>query len=152
MGPPSFFRRKKKVEEKKKEKKTPESTEKSLLEELCKGDAELFSVLSHTVLLDPFRLLDEGLSSYVERAQEFEEKKDFERARVQYRAAGEIALYEGNLAQVQKFFKKCAELESNPEFQKIFAYFTKKANAEKALKVAQEYYAQTVKSPEGKET
>lgn len=141
MTPLGFFRRKKEAE--KKEEKKP--TIKSLLEELCKGDSELLSVLSHTVLLDPERLHEEGLDSYIEQAEEFEKKKDLLRARVNYQAAGEIALYEGKLAQVQKFFKKCAELETNPEYKKIFAYFSKKANAEKALKTAQEYYSQTAK-------
>jgi len=117
MGPPSFFRRKKEAE--KKEEKTPKSTEKSLLEELCRGDNELLSTLSRTVLLDPRRLQEEGVDSYVEKAQEFEEKKDFLRARVNYQAAGEVALYEGKLAQVQKFFKKCAELESKPEYKHV---------------------------------
>jgi hypothetical protein len=41
-------------------------------------------------------------------------------------------------------------LESNPQYKKVFAYYSKKANAEKALKVAQEYYAQMAKSLEGK--
>ena len=146
MGPLGFFRRKKKVEGKeKKEKKTPESTEKSLLEELCRGDTELLSALSHTVLLDPSRLHEEGIDSYIEKAQEFEKKKDFLRARINYQAAGEIALYEGKLAQIQKFFQKCAKLESNPEYKKVFAYYSQKANAEKALKIAQEYYTRTVK-------
>jgi len=141
MGPPSFFRRKK-------EEKTPKSTEKSLLEELCRGDTELFSVLSHTILLNPPRLSKEGIDIYIEKAQEFEKKKDFLRARINYQVAGEIALYEGKLTQVQKFFKKCAELESNPEYKKVFAYYSKKANAEKALKFAQEYYTRTVKPME----
>jgi hypothetical protein len=144
MGPLGFFRRKKEVEKKEAE-KTTQSTGKSLLEELCGGDADLLSALSYTVLLDPSRLHAEGIDSYIERAQEFEKKKDFLRARINYQAAGEIALYEGKLAQVQKFFRKCAELESSPEYKKIFAYFSKKANAEKALKVAQEYYNRTVK-------
>jgi hypothetical protein len=143
MTPLGFFRRKKETE--RKEEKTPESTARSLLEELCKGDTELFSVLNHTVLLNPSRLSKEGIDTYIEKAQEFEGKKDFLRARINYQAAGEITLYEGKLKQVQKFFKKCAELESNPEYKKVFAYYSKKANAEKALKIAQEYYTQTVK-------
>ncbi len=143
MGPPGFFRRKKETE--KKEEKTSESTEKSLLEELCRGDTELFSVLNHTVLLDPSRLSDEGIDSYIEKAQEFEKKKDFLRARINYQVAGELAQYERKLTQVQKFFKKCAELESNPEYKKVFAYYSKKANAEKAINFAQEYYTRTAK-------
>lgn len=137
MGPLGLFRRKK---EEKKEGKTLKSSEKSLLEELCRGDTELFSVLSHTVLLNPLRLSEEGIDSYIEKAQEFEKNKNFLKARINYQAAGEIALYKGELAQVQKFFKKCAELESNSEYKKIFVYYSKKANAEKALKIAQEYY------------
>jgi len=148
MRPLGFFRRKKETEGKKK--KTTEPATESLLEELCKGDTELLSVLTHTVLLDPSRLYDEGIDYYIEKAQEFEEEKDFIRARINYQAAGEIALYKGKLAQVQKFFKKCAELESNPEYKKLFTFFSKKTNAEKALKIAQEYYAQTVQSS-GKE-
>ena len=145
MGSPSFFRRKKeaKKKEEKKEHNVPKSAGKSLLEELCRGDNELLSALSYTVLLDPRRLQEEGVDSYVEKAKEFEEKKDFLRARVNYQAAGEIALYEGKLTQTQKFFKKCAGLESNPEYKKVFAYYSKKANAEKAIKIAQEYYART---------
>lgn len=143
MGPLGFFRRRRKEAEKEEEK--TESTEKSLLQELCKGDTELFSVLNHTVLLNPSRLSEKGIDSYIEKAQEFEKKKDFLRARINYQAAGEIALYEGKLTQVQKFFKKCAELESNPEYKKVFAYYSKKANAEKALKLAQEYYTRTAK-------
>lgn len=139
MTPLSFFR-------KKKEKKTSEPRGKSLLEELCKGDAELLSALNHTVLLDPSRLQEEGIDVFIDRAQEFEKNKDLLRARINYQAAGEIALYEGKLAQAQKFFKKCAELEADPEYKKVFKYYSKKANAEKALKVAQEYYAQIVKS------
>lgn len=146
MGPLGFFRRKKKVEGR--EKETTESTEKSLLQELCKDDTELFSVLNHTVLLNPSRLSEEGIDTYIEKAQEFEKKKDFLRARIHYQVAGEIALYEGKLTQVQKFFKKCAELESDPEYKKIFDYYSKKANAEKALKLAQAYYTRTVKPME----
>jgi hypothetical protein len=64
MGPLGIFRRKKKVEGKEKEKrKTPESTEKSLLEELCKSDTELLFALSHTVLLNPSRLYEEGIEN-----------------------------------------------------------------------------------------
>lgn len=149
MGPLGIFRRKKKVEGKEKEKKkTPESTEKSLLEELCKSDTELLSALSHTVLLNPSKLYQEGIDSYIKKAQGLEKKKDFLRARINYQAAGELALYEGKLAQAQKFFKKCAELEPNPEYKKIFAYYSKKANAEKALKTAQEYYTRTAKPME----
>ncbi len=38
-------------------------------------------------------------------------------------------------------------MESNPEYKKIFEYYSKKTNAEKAVKVAREYYRRT-ESPE----
>lgn len=148
MGLLDRFRGKKEVE--KAEEKPLESAGKSLLEELCGGDTKLFHALSHTVLLNPQRLSKEGIESHIKQAEESEKKKDFLRARIHYQAAGEIALYEGKLAQAREFFKKCAELESDSEYKKVFSYYSRKPNAEKALKVAQEYYAQTIKSPEKK--
>jgi hypothetical protein len=147
MGLLDFLRGKK---ETKKEEETTESAEKPLLEDLCKGDTNLFNALSRTLLLNPQRLVKEGIESHVKQAEEFKKNKDLIRARIHYQAAGEIALYEGKLEQVRGFFKKCAELESDPEYKKVFAYYSRKANAEKALKVAQEYYAQTAKSFERK--
>lgn len=148
MTPLGFFRKKKEPEKKREEKKA-KSTELSLLERLCGDDTELLTVLSHTVLIDPGRLRVEGMDFYIGKAEGFEKGKDLLRARINYQAAGELALYEGKLKQAQKFFKKCEELESNPEYKKIFAYFSKKVDAEKALKAAQEYYSQTAK-PSGK--
>jgi hypothetical protein len=145
MGLLDFLRGKK--ETKKTKEETPESAETSLLEELCKGDTNLFNALSHTLLLNPQRLVKEGIESQVKQAEESRKNKDLLRARIHYQAAGEIALYEGKLEQMREFFKKCAELEADPEYKKVFTYFSRKANAEKALKVAQEYYAQTAKSP-----
>jgi len=144
MGLLNRFRGKKEVEKTKE--KPLKSVGKSLLDELCGGDTELYHAVSHTVLLDPQRLLEEGIESHVKQAEESEKKKDLLRARIHYQAAGEIALYEGKLEQAREFFKKCAELESNSEYKKVFSYYSRKSNAEKALKVAQEYYAQTMKS------
>jgi hypothetical protein len=149
MTPLGIFGKKKKVEKKEEKKgKTPKSSERSLLEELCGGDAELLSTLTHTILIDPSKLYEEGIDSFIGKAQDFEKQKEFLRARINYQAAGELALYEGKLAQVQKLFTKCSELESNVEYKKVFAYYSKKTNAEKALKVAQEYYAQIAKPME----
>ncbi|UCB60525.1 MAG: hypothetical protein JSW72_00180, partial [Candidatus Bathyarchaeota archaeon] len=129
----------------KREEKKAKSTGLSLLERLCRDDTELLTVLNHSVLIDPARLREEGIDSYLKKAEGFEKRKDLPRARVNYQAAGELALYEGKLKQAQKFFKKCEELESNPEYKKIFSYYSKKGNAEKALETAQEYYSQTAK-------
>jgi tetratricopeptide (TPR) repeat protein len=144
MGPFGLFGRKKEVE--KEEKKASKAPESSLLEVLCKGDTELLNALSHTLLLDPIKLSEEGIDFHVKEAQEFEKKKDFLRARIHFQVAGELALYEGKLEQARMFFGKCAELESDPEYKRVFEYYLKKANAEKAMKIAKEYYAQTMKS------
>jgi len=73
------------------------------------------------------------------------------KARIAYQVAGEISLYEGKLAQIQKFFKKAAEVDPNYVNRKLFEYYGKKENAERALTVAQEFYTKTEKSAVKKE-
>jgi len=143
MGLLGLFRRKKVKGE---EKEASTSSESSLLEKLCGSDVELLNALSRTLLLDPERLSDQGIDFYVKEAEEFEKKNDPLRARIHFQVAGELALYEGKLEQARKFFKKCAELESDSEYKRVFNYYSRKANAEKALKIAQEYYAQMAKT------
>jgi len=144
MGFLGLFKRKKEIREE--EKEASASSEISLLEKLCGSDVELLNALSRTLLLNPERLSDKGIDFYVKEAEGFEKKNDPLRARIHFQAAGELALYEGKLDQARKFFKKCAELESDPEYKRVFNYFSRKANAEKALKIAQEYYAQAAKT------
>jgi len=144
MTPLGIFRRRKKVV---KEKVVKEAAEKTLLDELCGDDAQLKNVLIRTLLLNPKMTAESGeIDSRAEKAQGYEKNKDYLRARVEYQVAGELALYEGKLAQVQKFFKKAAEIDSEYRQRGVFEFFTKKENAEKALAVAQEYYARTAKS------
>lgn len=146
MTPFGIFRKKKK-EEKEPQKKapTPQPTQKTLLEQLCGGDKKLYEVLSRTVLLNPETIVDEGINSYTEKAQEYEKDGDHAKARIAYQAAGEISLYQGKLAQVQKLFKKAAEVDPDYPNKKLFEYFSKKENAERALEVAQEFYTKTGK-------
>jgi len=148
MSPPSFLRRKKKEE---KLETTAKPQEKTLLEQLCGQDSELYEALSTTILLNPALALEEGIDSYVKKATEFEEKGNSLRARIMYQVAGQLALYEGKTDQVQTFFKKCAETETNPEMKKVFEFYTKKKNLDKAVKVAKEYYARTFAHREKKE-
>lgn len=145
MSSLGFFRRKKK-EEKVAEKKKLE--EKTLLKQLCGDDSELYEVLTRTLLLNPARVLKEGIDSYAQKAAEFEQKGDRLRARIMYKMAGEIALYEGKTDQVQAFFQKCAETETDPEMKKVYEFFTKKKNSDKAVKIAKEYYSRTATSME----
>jgi len=129
-------------------KKKPSETEtrqKTLLEELCKDDKELYETLNHTLLLNPDQSMAEGIQFNVDKAQEYENNKDATKARIAYQAAGEISLYEGKLTQAQKFFKKAAEVDPDYAHRGIFEYFGNKDNAERALAVAQEYYAKKKK-------
>jgi len=135
MAPLGIFGRKKEQEEKKVEEKT-------LLEELCKGNNELYKALSKTLLLNLELTKKTGeMDARVERAQEYEKNKDYVRARVEYQVAGELALFEGKKAEVQKFFKKAAEIDPSYPNKSILEFLAKKENAEKAIAVAHEYYA-----------
>jgi len=140
-----IFRKKEKTE-------TKRQVEKSLLEELCGSDSKLYNALTRTVLLNPQITIQGGGESYVAKAQEYVKNNDRALARIAYHAAGEISLYEGKLAQAQKFFKQAAETDPGSIYQSAFEFYANKENAEKALKVAREFYARTVKQIEKKET
>ena len=141
MAPFGIFR-------KKKQEVATKPAQKTLLEELCGGNDELYRALSRTILLNPQLTVKEGIESYIGIAQEYEKTGDRARARVAYQVAGELAIYEGKLAQTQKFFKKAAEVDPNFENGKVFEYLSKKENAERALAVAQEFYTKTGKRKE----
>jgi tetratricopeptide (TPR) repeat protein len=143
---PTLFRRKEKETAEAKGKHTPSVPEKkTLLEELCKGNKELHDTLNRTLLLDPETTTKEGIDFYEKQAEEYEANQKSRNARIAYQIAGEIALHEGKLQQIQKFFKKAAEAEPDYENKRAFEYFNKKENAEKAIAVAQEYYTKTTK-------
>jgi hypothetical protein len=149
MTPLGIFGRKGKTEKPKQAPK--EQTQESLLENLCKGDNELLDVLGRTLLLDVAMTKNQAeIDARVESAQGYEKNKDNIRARVEYHTAGELALYEGKTALVQKYFKKAAEVDPTYAHRNVFDFFAKKENAEKAVAVAREYYAQTAKTPHAK--
>jgi len=129
----------------KKEKAAVEPAKKTLLEELCGDDSELYQTLSKTTLLNPSMTLKEGINHHVEKAQEYEKTGDHVRARIAYQVAGELSLYQGQLAQTQKFFKKAAEVDPDFVNRKVFEYYGKKENAERALAVAKEFYSKKEK-------
>jgi hypothetical protein len=129
----------------KKKKAETEIKQKTLLEELCKDDKELYETLNHTLLLNPDQSMAEGIQFNIDKAQEYEKNKDATKARIAYQAAGEISLYEDKLTQAQKFFKKAAEVDPGYAHRGIFEYYSNKDNAERALAVAQEYYAKKKK-------
>jgi hypothetical protein len=137
-----FFRRKEKetTEKKKETKAAPKAEPKTLLDELCKNDKELREALSRAILLNPDSIIEEGIESHVQKAEEYEDAQKTTNARIEYQVAGQIALHDGKLPQMQKYFKKAAEIEPEYPHKKAFEYLSKKENAEKAIAVAQEFY------------
>jgi len=143
MTPLRLFRKKEKNTPEKE--KTTEPKEKTLLDQLCAGDKNLQEALSQTLLLNPETTAKEGIDAYATKAQEHEAAQKPTRARIAYQIAGEIALYEGKLTQMQKYFKKAAEVDPECPYRNVFEYLSKKENAERALKIAQEFYTKTGK-------
>lgn len=141
-----FFRRKKETTETKKETQKAQKAEpKTLLDELCKGNKELHEALSRALLLNPETTVKEGIESHAQKAEEYENDQRTTNARIEYQIAGQIALHDGKLPQMQKYFKKASEIEPDSPYTKAFEYLSKKENAEKAIAVAQEFYAKTNK-------
>jgi Tfp pilus assembly protein PilF len=149
MTPLGIFRKKEKKEKPKQASKEPthEKTQESLLEKLCKNDKELLDALSRTLLLDVAITKNQAdIDARAENAQGYEKNKENIKARVEYHTAGELALYEGKTALAQKYFKRAAEVDPTYAHRNVFEFFAKKENAERAVTVAREYYAQTAKT------
>lgn len=142
-----FFRRKEKeTAETKKETHAAQKAEpKTLLDELCKDNKELREALSRALLLNPESIIKEGIESHVQKAEEYEDAQKTTNARIEYQVAGQIALHDGKLPQMQKYFKKAAEIEPDSPYKNAFEYLSKKENAEKAIAVAQEFYTKASK-------
>ena len=136
-----LFRRK--PEEKKKE--ALQAEPETLLDELSGGNKELLEALSRTLLLSPERLVKEGIDFHAAKAEEHEKTGKATNARIEYQIAGELALHDGKLPLVQKYFKKALDVEPNSQYKKAFEYFAKKENAERAITAAREFYAKTGK-------
>jgi len=116
------------------------TVEKSLLEELCGDDKELYTVLN--IVLHPFpaSLPKDSIGSYVEGAEELE-KAIPDYARLMYQGAGEQALYQGDSKLAQKYFGKCAGLSGqDTDRRRIYEFFGKEENVKKAIVKAQEFY------------
>ena len=141
MTPPSFFR--KKPEEKKKEARQAEP--KTFLDELCGGNKELHEALTRTLLLNPETTVKEGIDLHAAKAEEYEKAGKTTNARIEYQVAGQVALHDGKLPLVQKYFKKALEIEPDSPYKKAFEYFAKKENAERAITAAREFYAEAGK-------
>lgn len=147
MPPLNPFGKKEKqpTTEKKETPATTKPAQETLLEELCKGDQNLFTALSRTILLNPETTLQEGIEFHATKAQEYENAGNNTSARIAYQIAGEIALYEGKPQQMQKYFKKAAEIEPEYPHKKDFEYLSNKENAERAIAISREFHDRTSK-------
>lgn len=136
------------------EKKQQTSPEPSLLYKVCfemfGDDTQLYDALSFTVAPEPSGLVGKGIDYYVEMAEKHEKGSNRNPivAGANYWNAGRVAMYEGNLKLAVRYFSKYAELNPKSPFVKNFEFYRKKENAEKAMKVAQEYYRRSGQKPQ----
>ena len=119
---------------KKEEVKTIESPKEGTeFDRFFSKDPDVYDALKDFMFLDP-RKIDIDLKKAEKRAGEFDKAGDKVRARVWYKIAGQLAIYEGNISKVKKLFKKYQELNPNVKL-KILEI------PDKAVKMAQEYYS-----------
>jgi hypothetical protein len=107
------------------------------LEKICADDKESYEALRESMFLDP-RKLDVTMKDSVEKAKSFEKQGKKVEARVWYEVAGGLAIYEGNVEKVKKYFGKCKELSPNSTYPILEI-------PEKAVSKAQEYYRKYLK-------
>ncbi len=125
------FRKKKKKEEETEVEKISE------LEQLCGDDKETYEALFKIIFLDP-RKIEASIKEAAKKAGNFEKAKDSLRAKLWYQIAGGLAIYEGDVENVKKYFSKCEELAQGTKYSIL-------KNPEKAVAKAQEYYKKYLK-------
>jgi hypothetical protein len=129
--------RKKEVEEKTFEEKKEKDEDMTDFERFFMDDREVYEALRRTMFLDP-RNQEVSMNDAEKKAKEFEKKGDRLRALTWYEIAGRLAIYEGNVKKVKKYFGKCAELSPDRDYTILKI-------PEKAVKKAQEYYQKYLK-------
>lgn len=105
------------------------------LRELCGGDEELYSALSHLMFLDP-KKIHSRIENLLLDAQEYEAKRNNLRAELSYRIAGGISLYTGDPDGVRKHFSKAASLGGDG--RPAYAILARRPGD--AVSVAKKYY------------
>ncbi len=110
--------------------------------EMFEGEKELCEAVNFTVSPDPENLVKTGVKRYLELGEKYEEgkAKNPTIAAANYWNAGRVAMFNGDVELARQCFHKCAELNPDSPYVKHFTFYKKKENAEKAMKVAQEYY------------
>jgi hypothetical protein len=123
-----------------KKEKAPAESEKTMteLERFCGNDKETYEALFNTMALDP-RKIGSSMKEAAENAKKAEKEKDLVKARVWYRIAGSLAIYEGNPKKAAEFFSECQRLSPSEKFTIL-------KNPEKAVAKAQEYYKENLTS------
>ena len=134
----SKLRKKKKEEE-----KLPEVKKATELEMLCQDDKETYEALHHTMFLDP-RKIGTSMKEAEGKAKESEKSGDLIKARMNYEIAGGLAIYEGNVKKVVKFFSEIEKISPDTKYPIL-------KNPEKAIAKAKEYYEKYLKETEKKE-
>ena len=129
--------RKKKTKEHTLTKQTKGVEEATDLEKICADDKESYEALRVSMFLDP-RKLDVPMKDSVEKAKSFEKQGKRVEARIWYEVAGGLAIYEGDVEKVKKYFSKCKELSLNSAYPILEI-------PEKAVSKAQEYYGKYLK-------
>jgi len=122
---------------KKKEEEETEVETISELEQLCGDDKETYEALFNIIFLDP-RKIEASVKEAAKKARNFEKSKDSLRAKLWYQIAGGLAIYEGDVENVKKYFSKCEELAPGTKYSIL-------KNPEKAVAKAQEYYKKYLK-------
>ena len=132
MGILGWLRRKEKRRVNVEEKKSSEAERAEPdLKEICKDDPEAYEALYDTMLLSP-ELAGKSSDDAASEAEKQEEKGDIIGAAAKYRIAGGLAIYEGDIEKVKRYFSKYAELTGRS--MKILEI------PERAVEKAREYY------------
>ena len=132
MGILGWLRRKEKRRVNVEEKKSSEAERAEPdLKEICKDDPEAYEALYDTMLLSP-ELAGKSSEEVAKEAEKQEEKGDIFSAAAKYRIAGGLAIYEGDIEKVKRYFSKYAELTGRS--MKILEI------PERAVEKAREYY------------
>jgi hypothetical protein len=127
-----------------KSKKVAETVAKPMtnLEKLCGEDKETYEALHDVIILNP-KKIGVSMKAAYENAKKNEKDKDDTKARMWYRIAGGLAIYEGNAKKAAEFITECERIMPSEKF-----LFLK--DPEKAVAKAQEYYQKYLPSQEVK--
>ncbi len=118
--------------------KQPEKEAVTDLEIVCGSDRDVCKALWHTMFLDP-RKVGTTIEDAARKASKYEKSKDKELARIWYHIAGGLALWKGDTAKVKQYFKQCAKMAPEMDYEHVVEI------SDRAVEKAQEYYKKYLK-------